>query len=83
MLVVITGPHRPSNEDELNRRIKTLQRRGVTVMFIAVGNVDVKTMQKVTSPDSNVVDRVLLANNFNSIFQYGQDIPDFACFEGF
>lgn len=82
MLVVITGPHTGSNEEELNRRIQTLEQRGVNVIFIAVGDVDVKTLQRVTSPNSNVVDRVLLANDFNSIMQYGQDIPDFACFEG-
>ena len=82
MLVVITGPHTGSNEEELNRRIQTLQQRGVNVMFIAVGDVDVKTLQRVTSPNSKIVDRVLLANDFNSIMQYGQDIPDFACFEG-
>jgi len=82
MLVIITGPHRSSNQEEFNRRIKTLRDRGVDLLFIGVGDVDSKTFQRATSDDVDVVDRVLLANDYRSILQYGQDIPEFACGEG-
>ena len=83
MLVVLTGPHAPSNEVELNRRIKTLHQRGVDVLFLAVGDVDAQTLQRVTSPNAQVIDRVLLADSFANLVQYGRDIPEFACSEGF
>eukprot|EP00111_Clytia_hemisphaerica_P009100 TCONS_00026700-protein len=82
MLVVLTAPHAPSNDVELNRRIKTLQQRGVDVLFLAVGDdVDVQTLQRVTSPNAQVIDRVLLADSFANLVQYGRDIPEFACSE--
>ena len=71
MLIVLTGPHAPSNKAELDRRIETLQKRGVDILFLAAGDVDVKTLQRVTSRNTEVIDRVLLADSFGNLVPGG------------
>ena len=82
MLVIVTGEFDRSDPAELNERINILRSRGVDVIVIGVGNVDIKVIQSMTSNKPGKDDQVLLAKYFNGILQYTQDIADFACGEG-
>ena len=82
MLVIVTSEFDRSNPEELNERIKILRSRGVDVIVIGVGNVDMKVVQSMTSDKAGKDDRVLLTKYYNGILQYTQDIADFACGEG-
>ena len=82
MLVIVTGEFDKSNPEELSKKIKILRERGVDVLVIGVGNVDMKVLQSITSDNAGKDNQVLLAKYYNGILQYTQDIADFACGEG-
>ena len=82
MLVILTGPTKPSESRQLKERISTLRSRGVDIIIIGVGDVDVVELQKVTSDENTVEDKVLLSKSFHGVLQYSRDIADFACGEG-
>lgn len=82
MLVVITGEFDKSDPEELNQRVKILRARGVDVVVIVVGDVDLKVLQTITSDNPTQDNQVLLSKYYNGILQYTQDIADFACGEG-
>lgn len=82
MLVLITGKSNPSDPAELRKRISTLRSGGVDVVVIGVGDVDTVEIQKITSDDTSVENKVFLSRDYQHILQYGQQIADFACSEG-
>jgi Mg-chelatase subunit ChlD len=78
MMVIVTGPTTEDDRQLLDEKVKVLRKRGVDVLIVAVGNVDVSMLQKITD-DGTKERRVLLARDYSGIMQYTRDIPDFAC----
>ena len=77
-MVIVTGPTTEDDRQLLDEKVKVLRKRGVDVLIVAVGNVDVSMLQKITD-DGTKERRVLLARDYSGIMQYTRDIPDFAC----
>lgn len=82
MLVLITGQSDPSDPSQLQKRISVLRSRGVDVVVIGVGDVDTDELQRITTDDKSVDNKVILSRDYKGILQHSQDIADFACSEG-
>ena len=80
--MLITKQSLPSNSAELESRISTLRSRGVDVIVLGVGNVNVNELRQITGDVNRIEDKVLLSKYVDGILQYSQDISDFACSEG-